>query len=372
MKYIADLEKEFAEYFNVRDAIVVNSPYSANLLTMAMLEYKYLVNGQDKRYFKGDIIVPAVCQPHTFLPIHQMGFRMNIVDVDISSLSLDPYQVLEHITPHTRAIVVTCPLGVTPDTYRIRQVVKEYDVKLIEDVTTGFGAIADSDEYNGTIGDLSTFEIAGMGVVTCRTQDDANWLRSLRNTGMTKDWAPDDKWYKNGKGEKKWLRTGKPILDDNVVLTPGFGVAVGRHQGDVGYKMLKNWPRDKEQLVNNSDYFKTVIRGLNGFKLQREKGHPVYNGFSMICQNQMKGNRKYVVKALKEIPNVEVKPLYTNILEQPVLEYINHISNGSYPNAKQIHEDGFYIVNPSYDFEEKTDKIFSVLRKLETDINTKY
>ena len=28
-----------------------------------------------------------------------------------------------------------------------------------------------------------------------------------------------------------------------------------------------------------------------------------------------------------------------------------------------------YIVNPSYDFEEKTDKIFSVLRKLETDNN---
>lgn len=365
---VPEFEKQFAEYYNVRDAVVVNSPYSANLLMMAMLEYKYLVNGSDKRYFKGDIVVPSICQPHTFLPIHQMGFRLNIVDVDVTTLNIDPYQLMEYVTPHTRAIVVTNTLGVTADTYRIRQVAKENDIMLVEDVTTAFGAIADSDEYCGTIGQFGTFEIAGMGVITCRTQDDANWLRSLRNTGLTKDWAPDDKWYKNGKGEKKWLRSGQSIKDDNVVLTPGFGVSVDRQQADTGLKYLKNWPRRKEQMVNNADYFKTVMKGLNGFKFQREKGYPVYNGFSMICQNEMKGRRTQVIEALNTIPNVVVKPIYSNILEQPVLEYINHISNGIYYNAKQVHEEGFYIENPEYDFEQKIDEIFDELQNLEKDI----
>lgn len=361
MTNVEEFEKQFAEYFNVAHAFVVNSPFMANMLMFSMLEHKYLINGFDKKYFKGDIIVPAICPPHTFLPLKHLGFKLNIVDIDENTLNMDAHKIYDALTPHTRAILVYNNLGNSADYYRIRQVAREQDLMLIEDVTTSFGSIADSDEYCGTIGQLGTFNYQGKGVIVCRTQDDANWLRTLRNGGLMQD-HETHKWFKDGHNQKQFLKTDE-FKDTYVTVSSGFDVKVDSISGE----HLSNWPRIKESRTNNGDYWKTRMRNLPCFNTQKEIGVSSWEGLTLVCQGILHGKRDLVVDALKKIKDIEVKPIFTHILKNPISEQLNTMS-GDLKVSDNIFENGLHIVNKDIEFEDKIDEIYDALKELEMSI----
>ena len=361
MHSIENFEKQFAEYFNVAHAFLVNSPFMANMLMYSMLEHKYLVNGFDKRYFKGDIIVPAICPPHTFLPLKHLGFKINIVDVDENTLNMDAHKIYDAITPHTRAILVFNNLGNSGDYYRVRQVAREQDIMLIEDVTSSFGSIADSDEYCGTIGQLGTFAYQGKGVIVCRTQDDANWIRTLRDGGLMRD-HETHKWFKDGHNQKQFLKTDE-FKDTYVTVSPGFDVKPDNISND----FLTKWPRIKENRTNNGDYWKTTMRKLPCFNTQKEIGVSSWEGLTLVCQGILHGKRDLVVDALKKVEDIEVKPIFTHILKNPISEQLNTIS-GDLKVSDNIFENGLHIVNSDNSFEDKIDEIYNTLKELEMNI----
>jgi len=364
MILLEEFEKKFAEYYNVSHAFAVTSPFMANMLMYSMLEHKYLVNGSGKNYFKGDIIVPAICPPHTFLPLKHLGFKINIVDIDENTLNIDPHKIYDSLTPHTRAILVYSNLGNSADYYRIRQIARDHDLLIIEDVTTSFGSIADSDEYCGTIGDLSTFKIFDKGIIACRTQDDANYLRTLRNGGLMID-HEKHKWFKDGHNEKKFLKTNN-FKDTYHTVSLGYGVKPGRHDLDSHAKYLASWPKSKEHRTNNGDYWKTRMRMLPFFKTQKEAGVSSWEGLSLVCQGVLHGQRGKVVEALKKV-NVDVKPIYTHVSKNTVSEHLNIISKET-PVADNVHKNGLFIPNMDYDWEHKIDEIYVALKELEMNL----
>ncbi len=364
MILLEEFEKKFAEYYNISNAFAVTSPFMANMLMYSMLEHKYLVNGSGKNYFKGDIIVPAICPPHTFLPLKHLGFKINIVDIDENSLNIDPHKIYQSLTPHTRAILVYNNLGNSADYYRIRQIARDNDLLIIEDVTTSFGSIADSDEYCGTIGSLSTFSIFDKGIICCRTQDDANYLRTLRNGGLMID-HEKHKWFKDGHDKKKFLKTNN-FKDTYHTVSLGYGVKPGRHDLDPHAKYLTNWPKSKEHRTNNGDYWKTRMRMLPFFKTQKETGVSSWEGLSLICQGVLHGQRGKVVEALKKI-DVECRPIYTHILKNTVSEHLNVIYQDT-PVADNVYLNGLYINNMDHDWEHGIDKIYDVLKELEMNL----
>ena len=364
MILLEEFEKKFAEYYNVSHAFAVTSPFMANMLMYSMLEHKYLVNGSGKNYFKGDIIVPAICPPHTFLPLKHLGFKINIVDIDENTLNIDPHKIYQSLTPHTRAILVYSNLGNSADYYRIRQIARDHDLLIIEDVTTSFGSIADSDEYCGTIGDLSTFKIFDKGIIACRTQDDANYLRTLRNGGLMID-HEKHKWFKDGHNEKKFLKTNN-FKDTYHTVSLGYGVKPGRRDLDSHGKYLSSWPKIKEHRTNNGDYWKTRMRMLPFFKTQKEAGVSSWEGLSLVCQGVLHGQRGKVVEALKSI-DVDCKPIYTHVLKNTVTEHLNVIFKDT-PVADNVYYNGLYIDNMDHDWEDKIDKIYDVLKELEMNL----
>jgi dTDP-4-amino-4,6-dideoxygalactose transaminase len=361
MNDVENFEKQFAEYFNVAYAFAVNSPFMANMLMFSMLEHKYLINGYDKRYFKGDIIVPATCPPHTFLPLHHLGFKINAVDIDENTLNIDAHKIYDALTPHTRAILCFNTLGNSADYYRIRQVAKEQDLMLIEDVTTSFGSIADSDEYCGTIGQLGTFAYQGKGVVVCRTQDDANWLRTLRDGGLMRD-HETHKWFKDGHNQKVFLKTNE-FKDTYSTVTPGFDVKPESISSD----FLTNWPRIKENRTNNGDYWKTRMRTLPCFNTQKEIGVSSWEGLTLVCQGIMYDKRDLVVEALKKVKDIEVKPIFTHVLKNPISNQMKVMSS-DLKVSDNIYENGLHIVNYDYECEDKIDEIYDTLKELEMSI----
>ncbi len=78
-------EAEFAAYFSMRHAIMVNSGSSANLIAVAALAHK-----RERPLRRGDtVIVPAISWATTYHPLQQYGLKLRFVDIEIDTLNID-------------------------------------------------------------------------------------------------------------------------------------------------------------------------------------------------------------------------------------------------------------------------------------------
>ena len=189
-KHVKEFEDKFAETFNSKHAIMVNSGSSANLLMLSLLKWKYKLTG--------DIIVPAVGWATTYFPVSQNGFKLNFVDIDPNTFNIDVNKIKQAITPDTCAIMPVNLLGNSCDYQEIIKICDEYDLILIEDNCESMGAKW-RNQYNGTIGLAGSFSfffshhIQTMegGMILSDNKDDVDYLRSLRAHGWVRD-LPDN------------------------------------------------------------------------------------------------------------------------------------------------------------------------------------
>ena len=72
---VFNFEKEFSNFFGSKDAVMVNSGSSANLLMLSLLKWKLGLN----KNVNSNIIVPAVAWSTTFFPVSQNDFVLCIL-----------------------------------------------------------------------------------------------------------------------------------------------------------------------------------------------------------------------------------------------------------------------------------------------------
>ena len=245
--HVKKFEQEFCDYFKCKDAVMVNSGSTANLLILALLKLKYELGG--------DIIVPAVSWSTTFYPLQQYGFKLNFVDIDRYTLNIDPDKVEKAITKDTCAIFAVNLLGNSCDFVKLKDIAKRHNLILIEDNCESLGAInTELDRYTGTIGKLGSFsfffshhlQTMEVGMIACDDKKDADYLRSLRAHGWCRDLPDDNDIYK---------KTGDKFKDSFTFVTPGYSVRPLEMSGAIGSVQLKKWPEMRKQRILNAEYF---------------------------------------------------------------------------------------------------------------------
>jgi 8-amino-3,8-dideoxy-alpha-D-manno-octulosonate transaminase len=139
------LEKEVAAYLKIPYTVAVNSGTSALWVALGALG----IGPGD------EVIVPG----YTFIAsITSIIFARAIpvlAEVD-ESLTLDPEDVREKITPRTRAIMLVHMLGNPGYVSEIRNIAREKDLYFIEDCAQAFGAKYEG-KYVGSYGDFGTY-----------------------------------------------------------------------------------------------------------------------------------------------------------------------------------------------------------------------
>ena len=95
-------EREWSDWLGVKYSVLVNSGASANLLTLALLR---------EQRAGGEVILPPLGWVSDVAAVLQNGFTPVFVDVDRRTLGIDPQQVIDRITPHTRAVLAIHILG---------------------------------------------------------------------------------------------------------------------------------------------------------------------------------------------------------------------------------------------------------------------
>ena len=126
-------EKKVRAYFGTKFSLALSSGTGALFCAVAALG----IGPGD------EIILPTFGWFSDYYAITNMGAIPIFADID-ESLSLDPVDFEEKITPATKAVIIIAFQGGSPNMDAIMEIANKYDIRVIEDISQGFGT-----EFNG-------------------------------------------------------------------------------------------------------------------------------------------------------------------------------------------------------------------------------
>lgn len=172
------LEAEWAEYFQVKHAISVNSATSGLYCAMGATGVG-----------PGDEVIVS---PYTMSASAAAVLVYNAIpvfaDIEEEYFCLDPKSVEERITSRTRAIIVVDILGQPYDREAINAIAQKYNLLIIEDTAQAPGAKYKG-SFAGTLGDIGVYSLnyhkhvhTGEGGIVVTDNDElAERIRLIRN-----------------------------------------------------------------------------------------------------------------------------------------------------------------------------------------------
>jgi len=183
------LEQEFAAYIGTSHAIGVANGTDALELALRALD---IGTGDE-------VITVSHTAVATVAAIEAAGAVPVLVDVDPDFYTLDPAQLAEVLTPHTRAVIAVHLYGQPADLDAIDAFCQKNNLVLIEDVSQAHGAKWKGRRL-GSIGRIACFScyptknlgaIGDAGLVTTSDEKLAQKVRMLREYGWRERYVSD-------------------------------------------------------------------------------------------------------------------------------------------------------------------------------------
>lgn len=151
---VQELEDAFKSSFNVPYALATSSGTAA-------LHSAFFGLGLGP----GDeVLAPTFTFLSTVMPIFVVNALPILVDAESDSGNIDPLDIERRITPRTKALVITHMQGHACHMTAIMNLVRKYQLKLIEDCSHAHGASYQG-QLLGTFGDASVFSLQGSKLV---------------------------------------------------------------------------------------------------------------------------------------------------------------------------------------------------------------
>ena len=353
-KEVEKFENQFADYFDSKYAVMVNSGSSANLLMIAALFFI-----KENNLKPGDeIIVPAVSWSTTYTPLQQYGLKVVFVDIDLKTLNIDINNVKKAITKKTKAILAVNLLGNPCEFDELMQISKDKDIFLLEDNCESMGAKYKS-KFCGTFGLMGTFStyfshhISTMegGVILTDNEEIYHILLCLRAHGWTRN-LPATNYVSGEKSKNSFEESFKFVL-------PGFNVRPLEMSGAIGQEQLKKLDNIVQGRQKNSKKFNQLFKNNNQIVFQKEVYESSYFGFSMIFKDQ--NVREKIISVLTK-KGVEVRPIVAgNFLNNDVVNYFDYRISGKLENAEIVDRCGLFIGNHHYDISSELGEIKAII-----------
>lgn len=336
---VKQYEKEFAEKFGTRYAVMVSSGSAANLLAIAALVYSGKLKAKD------EVIVPAVSWSTTYFPLFQMGLKLRFVDIDRETLNIDVKQIGAAITPNTKMIFAVNLLGNPNEFEEIFTICKENNIIMIEDNCESLGAMYQGKQLGtlGLLGTYSTFyshHLCTMegGMVVTEDEELYHYMLCIRAHGWTRNLPKNSSIY---------TKTEEDFYESFNFIVPGFNLRPLEMEAAIGREQLKKMDEIIANRQKNAVYFKGKMQEFQDILVQKEIESSSWFGFSILLQGEYAGRRNQVVKRLSE-KQIEVRPIVAgNFVRNKAIHYMDYSIAGTLKNADDIHENGFFIGNHS-------------------------
>ncbi len=361
-------EKAWAQYFDVKYAVTVNSNTSGIMAAIGALGIE-----------PGDeVIVSPWTMSATATAILVWNGIPVFADIDRETFNLDPSSIEKRITPLTKAIVVTDIFGQAAELDEIMEIAHRHGLKVIEDCAQAPGARYKG-KYVGTIADIGVFSLnyhkhihTGEGGV-CVTNDAgfAERMQLIRNHAES---VVGDKGVTN--------------LSNMI----GFNFRMTEIEAAIGIEQLKKLQSLVEERVYAANRLSSGIVGLTGLTppVVRQDCSHVYYVYPLLYDANLTGVvRDRIVEALvaegvsigKGYVNLHLLPMYqrkqaygTKGFPWSASFYKGSASyeKGICPVAESLNDDGYMAIGMCEYFytDSQIDLIIHAFRKVWSNLKT--
>jgi CDP-6-deoxy-D-xylo-4-hexulose-3-dehydrase len=350
-------ENTFPKLFDKNFGILTNSGSSSNLIMMSAMTSKRLYNFPKRT----KVITPIAGFPTTLNPIFQVGFEPDFVDIELNSLNLNLDQVEEKAKQGSKIITFAHVLGNPPNMDQLMDIVKRYDLILLEDCCDALGSTY-KDKPLGSFGQFAScsfypahhITMGEGGFIACNTHDQEIVIRSFREWGRG-CYCLGEKanLLKNGccgKRFSNWLPSlPDEIFDHKYVYDEiGYNLKPIELQAAMGLVQMKKIPEINEKRKKNHARLVDIFSPYEEyFILPKATDHsdPSWFAFAVTIKDNSKFKRKNIVDFF-ENNKIQTRPYFAgSVMMQPAydgLMDVNSIIN-EYPNARKVTTDTFFL-----------------------------
>lgn len=317
---VAQFEHDMCSYKGTQHAVAVNSCTAALHLSILAAGLK-----------PGDEVITT---PLTFCAtvnaIIHAGATPILADVDPVTMNIDPEQIQEKITPHTRALLPVHFAGRPCDMDKICEIARQHELIIIEDcahaIETEF-----KERKAGTFGDLGCLSfyvtknvVTGEGgMVITDNQAYAARLKTLALHGMSKD---------------AWKRFSDEGFKHYQVVEAGFKYNMMDLQAAIGIHQLarvdKYWVR-REQIWEHYNAAFNHLPLILPAPISPENRHS-YHLYNVLIDEQKTGISRDTFLNAMTYHGIGVGVHYLSIPEHPFYRKTFGWHPEDYPNAMQI------------------------------------
>jgi CDP-6-deoxy-D-xylo-4-hexulose-3-dehydrase len=348
----ADLfEFKFAKFLGVRDARLVNSGSSANLVAVSVLTSPTL---GDRQLKPGDeVITVAAGFPTTVNPIIQNNLVPVFVDIELGTYNVDVSQLEKALGPRTKAMIFAHTLGNPFNVAAVSEFARKHNLWLIEDCCDALGSTFGG-RHVGTFGDLATFSFypahhITMGEGGCVATNKPQLIKLIESF---RDWGRDC-WCAPGKdntcGKRfDWQLGTLPYGYDHKYTYShiGYNLKATDMQAAVGVSQLVKLEGFIAARRSNFDYLAEQLQSLSNVLLlpQATPGsEPSWFGYPIAVRPESGLAREDVIRFLNE-RKIGTRLLFGgNLLRQPAYRDVEKRVIGDLPNSDFITENVFWI-----------------------------
>ena len=334
---VKEFEQEYSRWLGTKYCVYVNSGSSANLLLIAALKELYQWRLND------EIIVPAVTWVTNISPVMQYGLKPVFLDINLEDLSFDYDKLEAAITSKTKAIFVTHLIGFPANINKIKNIIGNRDILILEDCCESHGATIDGIKI-GNFGVGSTFSFywghhitSVEGGVVCTNNEDLYKLVVLkRSHGLARELPIH---------YHEEIKASHPDINfDFLFLTEGYNFRNTEFNAVLGLAQIQKL--DEFIKIRNSNYYK-FLKICEPYEdelvLFRTKG---MSSFCFPFLFRHNGKMEGFLKHLKK-NGIENRPIISgNLLRQPFLK--QYYNSDNFSNADLLHSNGCYIGNNQF------------------------
>lgn len=329
-------ERKFPKFLGKQYGVLTNSGSSSNLLMMSALKSKRTYNLPEKT----KVIMPVAGFPTTVNPTLQCGFEPVFVDIELDTLNVDVQQLEKTLkeTPDVKVITFAHVLGNPPNMDAIMDLVKKYDLILLEDCCDALGSYYDG-KLLGSFGKMAScsfypahhITMGEGGFIACEDTHMEDVLRSFREWGRgCYCVGPEANKLKCGTCKKRfseWIPSlPDQIFDHKYVYDEiGYNVKPIELQASIGLKQLEKLEHiGQTRRKNYNDLFNIYLKYEQFFHIPRpqDKSDPSWFAFPLTIRKNSPFTRTEFVNYLED-HLIQTRPYFAgNIMLQPAYTHL--------------------------------------------------
>lgn len=333
--YIPKFEEEFAKFCGAKHGVAVTSGTTALEIAVAAAG----VNAGD------EVLVSACTNIATALAVYRNNAVPVPVDSENETWNLDLDLVESLITPRTKAIIPVHIYGHPVDMERLAQIVKKYNLVVIEDAAEAHGAEVRGKRV-GALGHMGCFSFYANKIITTgeggmvTTDDDslAKKLRLLRN-----------------------LAFGQPRFLHEVA---GYNFRMTGMQAALGVAQLQKIDQRIADRRRIAALYNTHLAGIEEIQLPIERAWAknVYWMYAVVLKPRADQRRDELIEFLGA-RGIDTRTMFCPMNMQPFLERQPGYRKIACPVAENLWANGFYLPSSSSVTEADVARIADTMRQ---------